>query len=73
MGIKLCNKILNKIREMEEMRHFKRELESYLLRHTFYSVVEYVKLKIVYLWRGVVLIVSYLVIWLIVIFVYFMW
>jgi hypothetical protein len=42
MGIKLNNKIPNKIREVEKMRHFKRELRSYLLQHTFYSVEEYI-------------------------------
>jgi hypothetical protein len=41
MGIKLYNKILIKIREIEKMRHFKRVLRSYLLQHTFYSVEEY--------------------------------
>jgi hypothetical protein len=42
MGIKLHNKLPNKIRDVEEMRQFKRELRSYLLQHTFYSVDEYV-------------------------------
>jgi hypothetical protein len=33
--------INNKIREVEKMKHFKRELKPYLLQHTFYSVEEY--------------------------------
>jgi hypothetical protein len=41
MGIKLCNKISNKIREVEKIRKFKRELKSYLLQNTFYSVDEH--------------------------------
>jgi hypothetical protein len=41
MGVKLYNKIPNKIREVEKMRHFKRELRLYLLWHTYYSVEEY--------------------------------
>jgi hypothetical protein len=40
-GIKLYNKIPNKIREVEKIKYFKRELRSYLLWHTFYSVEEY--------------------------------
>jgi hypothetical protein len=35
MGIKLYNKLPNKIREMEKMSQLKRELRSYLLQHTF--------------------------------------
>jgi hypothetical protein len=41
MGIKLYNHLPNEIREVERMRQFKRELRSYLLQHTFYSVDEY--------------------------------
>jgi hypothetical protein len=41
MGIKLYNKISNKILEIIKMRQFKRELRSYLLQNTFYSVDEY--------------------------------
>jgi hypothetical protein len=41
MGLKLYNKLPNKIRKVEKMRKFKRELRSYLLTHTFYSVDEY--------------------------------
>jgi hypothetical protein len=38
MGLKLYNKLRNKIREVEKIRQFKRELRSYLLQHIFYSV-----------------------------------
>ena len=41
MGIKLYNKIPNKIRETEKMRQFKKVMRSYLVQHTFYSVEEY--------------------------------
>lgn len=41
MGIKLYNKIPNKIREVEKIRQFKKVMRSYLVQHTFYSVEEY--------------------------------
>jgi hypothetical protein len=41
MGMRLYNKIPNKIREVGKMRHFKRVFRSYLVRHVFYSVEEY--------------------------------
>jgi hypothetical protein len=41
MGINLCNKIPNKIREVGEMRQFKRVFRSYLVQHVFYLVEEY--------------------------------
>jgi hypothetical protein len=41
MGIRLYNKIPNKIREVGKMRHFKRIFKSYLVQHMFYSVEEY--------------------------------
>jgi hypothetical protein len=37
-GIKLCNELSNQMRKLEIMPHFKRELRSFLLQHTFYSV-----------------------------------
>jgi hypothetical protein len=46
MGIRLYNKLPNKIREVEEIRQFKRELRSYILQHIFYSVDEYMSCKI---------------------------
>jgi hypothetical protein len=42
MGIGLYNKLPNKIREVEKMRQFERELRPCLLQHTFYSVDEYI-------------------------------
>jgi hypothetical protein len=39
-GIKWYNKLPNKIMEVEKVRQFKKELRSYLLEHTFYSVDE---------------------------------
>jgi hypothetical protein len=41
MGIRLYNKIPNKIREVRKMRQFKRVFRSYLVKHMFYSVEEY--------------------------------
>jgi hypothetical protein len=41
MGIKLYNKLPNKIRKVEKMRQSKRELRCYLLQQIFYSVDEY--------------------------------
>jgi hypothetical protein len=42
LGIKLYNEIPIKIREVENLRLFKRVFRSYLLQHTFYSVDEYI-------------------------------
>jgi hypothetical protein len=42
MGIKLYNKLRNKIGEVEKMSQLKKELRSYLLQQTFYSVDEYI-------------------------------
>jgi hypothetical protein len=41
MGIRLCNKIPNKIKEVRKMRQFKRVFRSYLVQHVFYLVEEY--------------------------------
>jgi hypothetical protein len=41
MGIRMYNKIPNKIREVGKMRQFKRVFRSYLVQHVFYSVEEY--------------------------------
>jgi hypothetical protein len=41
MGIRLYNRIPNKIWEIEKMSQFKRVLRSYLVQHMFYSVEEY--------------------------------
>jgi hypothetical protein len=38
IGIKLYNKIPNKIREVRKMKQFKRVFRSYLVQHVFYSV-----------------------------------
>jgi hypothetical protein len=38
MEIKSYSHLPNKIREVEKMRQFKRELRAYLLQHTFYTV-----------------------------------
>jgi hypothetical protein len=45
IGIKLYSKLPSQIREVEKMRTFKKELKSYLLQHTFYSVDEYMSWK----------------------------
>jgi hypothetical protein len=41
MGVKLYNKIPNKISEVGKMRQFKRVFRSYLVQHVFYLVEEY--------------------------------
>jgi hypothetical protein len=41
IGIRLYNKVPNKIREVGKMRQFKRVFRSYLLQQVFYSVEEY--------------------------------
>jgi hypothetical protein len=47
MGIKLYNKIPNKIREVGKMRQFKRVFRSYLVQHVFYfGRGIYVKLRL---------------------------
>lgn len=40
MGIKLYNKLSNKIREVEKLGQFETEFRSYLLQHIFYSANE---------------------------------
>jgi hypothetical protein len=41
MGLKLYNKIPNKIREIGKIRQFKSVLRSYLVQHVFYLVEEH--------------------------------
>jgi hypothetical protein len=41
MGIKLYNKLPNKVKKLEKLHKFKRKLKYYLLQHMFYSVDEY--------------------------------
>jgi hypothetical protein len=41
MGIRLYNKIPNKIMEVRKMRQFKRVFRSYSVQHVFYWVEEY--------------------------------
>ena len=40
VGIKLYNKLPNKIKRSEKMQEFKRRLKCLLLQHIFYSVDE---------------------------------
>jgi hypothetical protein len=40
LGIRLYNKIPNKIKEVGKMRQFKIVFRSYLVQHVFYSVEE---------------------------------
>ena len=42
MGYKLYNKLPDYIIEIESYKTFRKELKSFLLRHTFYSVEEFV-------------------------------
>jgi hypothetical protein len=41
VGIKLYNKLPNKIKELEKIWKFKKKTKVFLLQHTFYSVDEY--------------------------------
>lgn len=42
VGIKLYNKLPNKLKKLEKIQKFKRKLKYFLLQHIFYSVDEYV-------------------------------
>jgi hypothetical protein len=44
MGTKLHNKLPGYIKEIDSYKSFKKELKSFLLLHTFYSVEEFVTL-----------------------------
>jgi hypothetical protein len=41
LGIKLYNKLPNKLKKLEEIQEFKRKLKYFLLQHIFNSVDEY--------------------------------
>jgi hypothetical protein len=41
MGIKLYNKLPNKVKKLEKLQKFQRKLKYFLLQHIFYSVDEY--------------------------------
>ena len=42
MGTKLYNKLPRYIKEIDSYKSFKKELKSFLLLHSFYSVEEFV-------------------------------
>jgi hypothetical protein len=44
MGSKLYNKLPDYIKKLESYKHFRKELKSFLLLHTFYSVEEFIAL-----------------------------
>ena len=44
MGSKLHNKLPDYIKEIESYKTFRKEMKSFLLRHTFYSVEQFVAL-----------------------------
>ena len=44
MGTKLYNKLSSYIKELDNCRAFKRELKSFLLRHAFCSVDEFISM-----------------------------
>jgi hypothetical protein len=48
MGIKLYNKLPNKVKKLGKLQKFKRKLKYFLLQHIFYSVDKYVLLNIFY-------------------------
>jgi hypothetical protein len=41
LGIKLYNKLPNKLKKLEEIQEFKRKTKYFLLQHILYSVDEY--------------------------------
>jgi hypothetical protein len=41
MGIKLYNKVPDNIKNLENCNKFKKEFRSFLLKHAFYSVDEF--------------------------------
>jgi hypothetical protein len=41
-GIKLYNKVPDNIKHLENCNRFKKELRSFLLKHAFYSVDEFI-------------------------------
>jgi len=43
-GIKIYNKLPCQMRKLKKMQHFMRELRSFSLQHTFYSIDKYVPL-----------------------------
>jgi len=44
MGSELYNKLSDYVKEIESFKTFRKELKSFLLQHTFYSVEEFVAL-----------------------------
>jgi len=44
MGSKLYNKLPDYIKEIESYKTYRKQLKSFLLRHAFYSVEEFVAL-----------------------------
>ena len=42
VGIKLCNKLPNKLKKLEKIQEFKRNLKYFLQQHIFSSVHKYV-------------------------------
>jgi uncharacterized protein YicC (UPF0701 family) len=41
LGTKLYNKLPNYLKNLESLKHFKKQLRAFLLQETFYSVNEY--------------------------------
>ena len=41
LGTKLCNKLPNYLKNLENSKLFKKQLKAFLLQQTFYSVDEY--------------------------------
>jgi hypothetical protein len=46
LGTKLYNKLPNYLKNLESVKHFKKQLEAFLLQQNFYSVDEYLS----YVW-----------------------
>jgi hypothetical protein len=44
MGTKVCNKLPRYIKEIDNYKAFKEELNLFLLLHTFYSIEEFISL-----------------------------
>jgi hypothetical protein len=45
MGIELYSKVPNKIKKTADFLAFKKDLKSFLLKHSFYTINEFVSFK----------------------------
>jgi hypothetical protein len=50
MGISLYNKVPDQIKQKDNFNSFKKGLRSFLLKHSFYSVDEFISFKVLSVW-----------------------